>query len=69
MEVAHLIAKNNQYYCSNCLMRQDLKHPYCQYCGRLLTNWEDIIIELMKYDPNITDKLMEGLNYEDILEE
>ena len=44
--IAALIEKRGQYYCSKCMMRQDPQKPYCNYCGSLFSNWEEIMTEL-----------------------
>lgn len=43
---ASLIEKRGQYYCSECMMRQDLQEPYCNYCGSLFSNWEEIVMQM-----------------------
>ena len=43
---ANLIEKKGQYYCSECMMRQNLQEPYCNYCGSLFSNWEEIVMKI-----------------------
>lgn len=44
---ATLIEKRNQYYCSECMMRQNfLLEPYCDYCGAPFCNWEEVATRL-----------------------
>ena len=43
-----LIKKNNDYYCNECMMRQFKIKPYCNFCGKTFTNYEEVCIELYK---------------------
>lgn len=45
--VAKIKFKNERefYYCSNCYMRLTELQPRCWYCGALLTNYEDMLVE------------------------
>ena len=44
--IAHLIEKNGQYYCSECMMRQNLDNNTCKFCGRVFTNWEELMHQI-----------------------
>ena len=48
--VSKLIKKNNQWYCLNCMMRQeDPENTWmCPFCQCEFTNWESIQFELYK---------------------
>ena len=40
--VANLKLKSNEYYCSNCMMRQPGIPTHCYFCGYEFANWEEI---------------------------
>ena len=40
--VAYLMNKNNQWYCSNCMMRQDTIRYTCSFCGQQFVNFEEV---------------------------
>lgn len=40
--VANLISKGNDYYCSNCMMRQSGIPSFCNFCESEFSNWEEI---------------------------
>lgn len=40
--VAYLKNKNNQWYCSNCMMRQDIIYSACSFCGQQFVNFEEV---------------------------
>lgn len=40
--VATLKLKSDEYYCSNCMMRQQGIPLYCYFCGCEFSNWEEI---------------------------
>lgn len=62
--ISNLIEKNNQYYCSNCRMRQnDLKeHLSCTFCGYTFSNWAEVQIKIFKEQEE--DKRREELENE-----
>lgn len=43
--VAELKEKNNNYYCSNCMMQQPIIKPNCVFCGNYFTNYESVLIK------------------------
>ena len=40
--VANLILKGNNYYCSNCMVKQPGIPAQCNFCGYQFSNWEEI---------------------------
>ena len=38
----------NEYYCSECMMRQKEIKPICYFCGALFSNYEAVIIQLYR---------------------
>ena len=46
--IANLILKNNDYYCSNCMMRQSQIRTQCSFCGDSFSNWENVQFEIYK---------------------
>ena len=46
--VAKIKEKNNYYYCSHCLMRQQELEPNCFFCGATFTNWEEIMVKIFR---------------------
>ena len=40
--VANLILKHDNYYCSNCMMRQSGIPARCNFCGYTFSNWEEV---------------------------
>ena len=44
--VAYLVKKDdNQLYCSVCRMRQTYLKELCEFCWRIFSNYEDILLE------------------------
>ena len=58
-----LFKKQDQYFCSNCMMRQPRVQASCFWCGNMFSNYENMLIQdvndnaraLLNIDP-ITDK-------------
>ena len=47
--VANLILKGDNYYCSNCMVKQSGIPPHCNFCGYQFSNWEEVAYkEVMK---------------------
>lgn len=40
--VANLILKGDNYYCSNCMVKQFGIPARCNFCGYQFSNWEEI---------------------------
>ena len=40
-----LVEKNDNYYCSNCMMRQPRVRVNCWWCGDLFSNYEEVLIK------------------------
>ena len=34
------------YYCSNCFMKLQKFTSYCEYCGEIFSNYENVLIEI-----------------------
>jgi len=45
--IAKLIYKNGYYYCSECRIKQKLQ-LYCNFCGAVFSNYEEIKMEEFK---------------------
>lgn len=40
-----LFKKQDQYYCSNCMMRQPRVQANCFWCGDMFSNYENMLIQ------------------------
>lgn len=40
-----IIEKHNDYYCSNCMMRQPRVQANCFWCGNIFSNYESMLIQ------------------------
>ena len=43
--ISRLIQKKDQYFCSNCMMRQPHIIQNCFWCGNIFSNYEDMLIQ------------------------
>lgn len=41
-----LTDKFTPYYCSECRMRQTEVRPHCGFCGKVFSNYEDVLVEM-----------------------
>ena len=48
--VANLILKGNNYYCSNCMVKQSGIPYKCNFCGYQFSNWEEIAYKEVMLD-------------------
>ena len=44
--MARLVEKNEEFYCSECMMRQKDIESVCFFCGKSFSNWEEILVRL-----------------------
>jgi len=60
--VASLVRKeNNQWYCSACRMRQSRLRERCEFCWRIFSNYEDVLLE--QIDEVMKDEVAEEGNF------
>ena len=60
--VASLVRKeNNQWYCSACRMRQGKLRERCEFCWRIFSNYEDMLLE--QIEEVIKDEIVEERNF------
>lgn len=58
--IASLVRKeNNQWYCSACRMRQSGLRERCEFCWRIFSNYESMLLESIKdiMDDETADEL------------
>ena len=54
--IARLVEKNDNFYCSYCMMQQKDIESVCWFCGYPFSNWEEVLqkqfllMEHEKYD-------------------
>lgn len=60
-----IIEKHNEYYCSNCMMRQQRIRASCWWCGNLFSNYEEMLIK--DYNERIKNLADGGIKDEDNL--
>ena len=46
--IASLKERNNQWYCSKCMMRQSKLRNTCSFCGSTFSNLENVLYKIMK---------------------
>ena len=53
--VATIMERDNNWVCSNCMMKQKCLECTCWFCGRTFSNYEDKLIEEFKkeYESNV----------------
>ncbi len=58
--VTHVIEKNNNFYCAHCRMLVKELLPYCGFCGRTISNYEDMLTKFWHLQEE--DKIKESIN-------
>lgn len=55
--VAKLMPYGDMYRCSNCYMRMSLLKERCPFCGKLFSNYEELLIKSSKIkDESVADR-------------